>query len=104
MWYSAIAFTLCVVIGMIVSFLTKAQDPSEVNPDLISPGFKGLFKYWPKFVREYVNDIDIGSRYVSYLDFDTKVTISISFFMKKFIFEFVTCPKAASIGFYVLFS
>ena len=54
----------CMVVGTIVSFLTKPQDPKTLNPDLISPVFKDLFGCWPKFIRRWIEDIDIGSKYV----------------------------------------
>lgn len=50
---------------MVVSLLTKPQDPKTLNPDLISPGFRGLFSFWPRPVREFFEDFDIGSKFVS---------------------------------------
>ena len=96
MWYSAIACMICIVVGIIVrfvtiakeanfqylvkfmkksthklhisflsSFLTGPQDPKKLNPDLVSPAFKKLFAWWPKFIRDRIDAIDIGSEFVS---------------------------------------
>merc|ERR1719322_628963 len=64
MWYSAIACMICIVVGIIVSFLTGPQDPKKLNPDLVSPAFKKLFAWWPKFIRDRIDAIDIGSEFV----------------------------------------
>ena len=66
MWYSAIACMFCMVVGMIVSLLTKPQDPKTLNPDLISPNTVKLFAFWPRCVREKIEDIysNVGVRYV----------------------------------------
>lgn len=64
MWFSAIACMTCIVVGIIVSFLTGPQDPKKLNPDLISPAFKKLFAWWPKFIRNKIDAIDIGSEFV----------------------------------------
>lgn len=36
-WYSAIGCCVTVFVGLIISFLTKPQDPRKLNPKLISP-------------------------------------------------------------------
>ena len=38
---------------------------SVLNPDLVSPAFKKLFAWWPKFIRDRIDAIDIGSEFVS---------------------------------------
>lgn len=42
LWYSAIACSTVVTVGLIISYLTGKQDPSELNPDVISPLVKKL--------------------------------------------------------------
>lgn len=64
MWFSAIACMFCIVVGIIVSFLSKPQDPRYLNPNLISPWFKKIFGFWPSFITDRINAIDIGSEYV----------------------------------------
>ncbi|XP_059084955.1 sodium-coupled monocarboxylate transporter 1-like [Tigriopus californicus] len=64
MWFSAIACMFCVVVGIIVSFLSQPQDPRLLNPDLISPWFKRIFGFWPAFITDRVNAIDIGTEYI----------------------------------------
>ena len=64
MWFSAIPTMWAVVVGCIFS-LYKPQDPKTLNPDLISPGLKLLFSWWPKKVTDYIDSLEIGSKYVS---------------------------------------
>ena len=73
MWFSAIACMFCLVVGIVVSFLTKPQDPKTLNPDLISPGFRGLFSFWPKPVSEFFEDFDIGSKFVSAKEGESRI-------------------------------
>ena len=66
MWFSAIPCLTCIAVGIIVSFLTKHQDPKKLNPDLISPALPKLFALWPKRVREYFETgMELGKDYVS---------------------------------------
>ena len=54
-----------IVVGTLVSFLTKPQDPKTLNPDLISPGFYQVFGgCWPKFINNYLIGLGIGSKWV----------------------------------------
>ena len=64
MWFSAIPCMWCVVVGLLFS-LYKPQDPKTLNPELISPGLKSLFKWWPRRVTQFIDDLQIGSEYVS---------------------------------------
>eukprot|EP00095_Tigriopus_kingsejongensis_P004642 maker-scaffold29_size597861-snap-gene-0.10 protein:Tk04642 transcript:maker-scaffold29_size597861-snap-gene-0.10-mRNA-1 annotation:"hypothetical protein DAPPUDRAFT_330864" len=64
MWFSAIACNTCIIVGIVVSLLTTPQDPKTLNPDLISPWFKRIFAIWPRFIRDRIYDLDIGSQYV----------------------------------------
>ena len=69
MWFSAIPCMMCVVVGIIVSLITKPQDPKTLNPDLISPALPKLFSWWP-FIGKRVGDwfkngIGLGIQYVS---------------------------------------
>ena len=53
------------ILSVLPSFLTGPQNPKKLNPDLISPGFKKLFAWWPKFIRSKIDELDIGSEFVS---------------------------------------
>ena len=65
MWYAAIPCIWTIVVGTLVSFLTKPQDPKTLNPDLISPGFYQVFGgCWPKFINNYLIGLGIGSKWV----------------------------------------
>ena len=65
MWYAAIPCIWTIVVGTLVSFLTKPQDPKTLNPDLISPGFYQVFGgCWPKFINNYLIGLEIGSKWV----------------------------------------
>ena len=65
MWYAAIPCIWTIVVGTLVSFLTKPQDPKTLNPDLISPGFYQAFGgCWPKFINNYLIGLGIGSKWV----------------------------------------
>ena len=67
MWFSAIPCLMCIAVGIIVSFMTKYQDPKKLNPDLISPLLPKLFAFWPRKVREYFESgMGLGSEYVSF--------------------------------------
>ena len=71
MWFSAIPCMLCLAVGIIVSFASKAQNPKKLNPDLISPMLPKLFSWWP-FVGDKIGDwfengIGLGIEYVSIL-------------------------------------
>ncbi len=64
-WFSALSCLVCVVVGAAASLARRPQDPRKLNPDLISPGLKGMFSWWPRRVREAVDGIKIGEEYVS---------------------------------------
>ena len=64
MWFSAIPCMWTIFVGSLISYFYKPQDPKTLNPDLISPGLKGLFKYWPEPVRKIIDNWQIGANYV----------------------------------------
>ena len=64
MWNAAISCMFTFIVGMIVSMLTKPQDPKTLNPDLISPALFKIFNGWPKRVNKYIESLQIGSEYV----------------------------------------
>jgi len=50
LWYSSIGATLTILIGLLVSFLTRPTDPGELNPELISPPIDRLVCWlFPEF-------------------------------------------------------
>ena len=65
MWYAAIPCLWTIVVGTLVSFMSKPQDPKTLNPDLISPGLYQIFKPYPKIIRDFITDLGIGSKWVS---------------------------------------
>ncbi len=67
MWFSAIPTVVCFVVGASVSMARQPQDPKVLNPALISPGFKGFFAYWPRRVRRAIDNVQLGSKYVSHI-------------------------------------
>ncbi|KAH3861726.1 sodium-dependent multivitamin transporter-like [Dreissena polymorpha] len=50
LWYSATAVAVVVGVGLIVSFVTGANKPSEVDPNLQIPVFDILFPYLPEVI------------------------------------------------------
>ncbi|KAG7212483.1 hypothetical protein KM043_012796 [Ampulex compressa] len=48
LWYSAIGCILTMLVGLFVSFLTGAQDPNELDQDLLSPPIASLFRMQTK--------------------------------------------------------
>ncbi|CAG5131357.1 unnamed protein product, partial [Candidula unifasciata] len=52
MWYSTTALAACVVIGLIVSFITGATKPSELDARVICPIFDILFPFLPESIRK----------------------------------------------------
>eukprot|EP00092_Neocalanus_flemingeri_P020321 GFUD01022011.1.p1 GENE.GFUD01022011.1~~GFUD01022011.1.p1 ORF type:complete len:631 (-),score=155.00 GFUD01022011.1:122-2014(-) len=62
MWFSAVAWAWCVVVGIILS-LFKPTDHRKLDKRLISPALPSLFAIWPRVVRDWINDIydEIGA-------------------------------------------
>ena len=63
MWYSTVASTVVVVVGMLVSLATGPQDPRRLDPRLIIP-LGDKFKFLPQSWRKFLN-FDVGVNYVS---------------------------------------
>ena len=61
-WYSAIAWLWCVVVGIIISAF-KPQDHRKLDKRLISPALTGMFGMWPRVVRDWIKGVyeEIGS-------------------------------------------
>lgn len=54
LWYAAYGTGSCIIISLIVSFLTKPNDPKEVDSRLISPLFYNLCPFLPEKYRKYL--------------------------------------------------
>jgi len=54
-WYSAIAWLWCVVVGVIVSAF-KPTNHKKVDKRLITPAFMSMFGFYPKFIRTKIRD------------------------------------------------
>ncbi|KAK3762138.1 hypothetical protein RRG08_024948 [Elysia crispata] len=54
MWYSFIGTTLCVLVGLVVSYATGFRDPRQIDPRLIVPFFDHVFPFYylPETTRE----------------------------------------------------
>jgi len=65
MWFSAIACIWCIVVGIIVSLLSKPKDYRQVDRRLISPGLPLLFRFWPSRISSIVDEYyaKIGSEF-----------------------------------------
>ncbi|XP_029178699.1 uncharacterized protein LOC114946402 [Nylanderia fulva] len=48
LWYSAIGCTLTMLVGLIVSFATGAQNPTDVDQDYLSPPIAAMFRIQTK--------------------------------------------------------
>nr|CAD7446750.1 unnamed protein product [Timema bartmani] len=63
LWYSAIGFMVTVILGIIVSFLTKPQDPCSLDPRLQSPPVRRLLRAlpnsWKEKLRLPIEDKDV---------------------------------------------
>jgi len=56
MWFSAVAWAWCVVVGLILS-LYKPTNHRRLDQRLISPALPKLFIMWPRVVRDWINNI-----------------------------------------------
>ena len=63
MWYSTVASSVVVLVGMLVSLATGAQDPRRLDPRLIIP-LGDKLRFLPDRWRTFLN-FDVGSDYVS---------------------------------------
>ncbi|CAL1529752.1 unnamed protein product [Lymnaea stagnalis] len=54
MWYSLTAVLACITIGLIVSFITGARKPKDLDPKLICPVFDIIFplSFLPEYIRK----------------------------------------------------
>lgn len=86
MWYSAIGGSLTIIIGLIVSFMTKPQDPRELNPKLISPPIDRFVRWlFPQY--RFKAGWDLGTKFGNVqpysLNFGEIVEISYGYFISK---------------------
>ena len=57
-WFSAVAWLWCVVVGLIVSLPAFFNDPDvhkKVDKKLITPAFTGMFGMCPKFIKRRIH-------------------------------------------------
>ena len=61
-WYSAIAWLWCVVVGIIISAFRPA-DHRKIDKRLITPALPGMFGLYPRVVRNWIKRIynEVGS-------------------------------------------
>lgn len=55
MWYSAIGYLVTVIFGLIVSLLTGAENPHNLNEDLLSPPVREFLNKLPRGMKETLN-------------------------------------------------
>jgi hypothetical protein len=65
MWYSTIGVTTVVIVGLLVSYLTRPLKPHEIDPKLIIPIDKVCccclpksIRYWFRCGIDHENDVD----------------------------------------------
>lgn len=68
MWYAAYGTGVCIIIALIVSFLTKPNNPKDVDARLISPLFYNLCPFLPEKYRKHLL---LGVDFNKTLDKDT---------------------------------
>lgn len=61
-WYSAIAWLWCLVVGLLISAF-RPTDYRKVDKRLITPALTSMFAFYPKRVRNWIQEYydDIGS-------------------------------------------
>merc|ERR1719300_1313095 len=61
-WYSAVAWLWCVVVGLLIS-LIKPVNHRRLDKRLITPALPVLFAIWPRSVRDWIQNVydDIGA-------------------------------------------
>lgn len=67
-WYTGLGMMLNIVVGLIVSFITGATKPEEINPGLICPVFDELLPCLPKKIRKKLH---FGVRHEDFVKFTT---------------------------------
>ncbi|GLV37860.1 uncharacterized protein CBL_06438 [Carabus blaptoides fortunei] len=55
LWYSFIGFTVTILIGMVISFITGAQNPKDVDNELLSPPIRKLIDSLSTSTKEILN-------------------------------------------------
>ncbi|XP_076072254.1 sodium-dependent multivitamin transporter-like isoform X2 [Mytilus galloprovincialis] len=75
-WFTGLGLLVCVVFGLIVSFITGATDPKKINPGLICPIFDEVLPCLPKKTRKRLH---FGVRHEDFVKFskDNPKTIEI---------------------------
>ena len=67
-WYTLLGTVVTIVVGLIVSFITGATKPEEINPGLICPVFDELLPCLPKKLRKRLH---FGVRHEDFVKFTT---------------------------------
>ncbi|XP_063443699.1 sodium-coupled monocarboxylate transporter 1-like [Mytilus trossulus] len=65
-WFTGLGLLVCVVFGLIVSFITGATDPKKINPGLICPVFDEVLPCLPKKTRKRLH---FGVRHEDFVKF-----------------------------------
>ncbi|CAG2199593.1 SLC5A6 [Mytilus edulis] len=65
-WFTGLGLLVCVVFGLIVSFITGATDPKKINPGLICPIFDEVLPCLPKKTRKRLH---FGVRHEDFVKF-----------------------------------
>ncbi|KAJ8940079.1 hypothetical protein NQ314_010913 [Rhamnusium bicolor] len=82
-WYSAIGFLITVIMGLAGSFATGAENPKDVDGDLLSPPIRNFLNSLPNNAKEILNIPLKESNNSSHKDIDFKETLTINFNREK---------------------
>lgn len=53
LWYTLIGVLTAITVGLVVSFLTGANKPQDVDPRLLSPAIRRFISYEPKHKQKF---------------------------------------------------
>lgn len=54
LWYTLIGVLTAISVGLLVSFMTGANKPQDVDPRLLSPAIRRFISYEPKHKQKFV--------------------------------------------------
>ena len=63
LWYTALGYAMVLVIGTIVSFLTRPQDPKKLDPRLVCDLGKKFSAILPRKAQQFLH-FQIGDNFV----------------------------------------